>query len=168
MLYVIVFFAALLYFLPKENLYFFAEHQLKKEGVVIDDEVSVQRAFGLELEHPTFYFRDIPVAKALHVQSECYILYNRIVFEKVRPAEMLQKLFALRIEKAQAQWAVWDPAYIRLEATGAFGSLSAEMAVASKHVVVTIVPAKGAVKRYRELFAKMKKVKGGYRYEHSF
>ncbi|MCK5111611.1 MAG: hypothetical protein KAQ94_08830 [Arcobacteraceae bacterium] len=58
----IVFCLATLLFLPKHNLYYAAEKELKKYDVIISDEKFSSQLFGFKLENASLFVKEVNIA----------------------------------------------------------------------------------------------------------
>ncbi len=61
--YIVLFCFTLLYFLPKQSLYFLAEYELNKYDVIISDEKFKSNIDGIELEDAIIYIKGVNIAK---------------------------------------------------------------------------------------------------------
>lgn len=61
--FIVVIILSLLVFLPKQSLYFLAEHELKKYDVVISDEKFIPNLFGFKLEDAELHVKGVNIAK---------------------------------------------------------------------------------------------------------
>ena len=168
-LYVILFFAALLFFTPKENLYYFGEEQLKPLGIVLADEEVIDHGFSLSLEHATLYFKKIRSAEIAHVDAKIFAVYNSLYIEKIVLDPAVDQFFPPEISHINVTHSVLSPLHVSADAEGDFGSATAQINLADRNGTLVVVPSKMMTSRFRNTLRQLKKSKeGDYYYEFKF
>jgi len=168
-LYVILFFAALLFFTPKENLYYFGEEQLKPLGVVIADEEVIDHGFSLSLEHATIYFKKIRSAKIASISTKVFGVYNNLYVENIVLDPAVEQFFPPEITHINVTHSLLSPLQVTADAEGDFGSATAQVNLADRNGTLVVIPSKMMTSRFRNTLRQLKKSKGGdYYYEFKF
>lgn len=167
--YFVLFFGALLFFTPKENLYYFAEEQLKPFDVVIGYEEAVDRGFTLELLHAKLYVQKIKSADIKSASIGLYGLYNTVSLNKIVLDKTFEQFFPLVIEHVDLHHSLFNPFNLSAEATGDFGEAVASVDLLEHNASVIVRPSKLMLSRYKGTLKQLKKTKeGDYRYDYQF
>ena len=168
-LYLILFFAALLFFTPKENLYYFGEEKFKPLGVVIADEEVIDHGFSLSLEHATLYFKKIRSAEVAHLDAKIFALYNSLHVEDIVLDPAVDQFFPPEITHITVTHSILSPLQVHADAEGDFGSATAQIDLADRNGTLTVLPSKMMKSRFRNTLRQLKKSKeGDYYYEFKF
>lgn len=168
-LYMVLFAAALLFFLPKSSLYYALEHALEKQHIVIGDEALREKAFALELDHADIYVEGVRAAKVMHTEIHPWLLYNSVEIRGVRLESMLKEFLPTRVERLDVEYALWDPLHLRFFAYGDFGKATGSVDLLKRHLEVSVQPSKSMRLHYAAVLGRMRKAKeGGFVYEQSF
>lgn len=168
-LYATLFFAALLFFAPKENLYYFAEEQLKPLGVVIGYEESVDHGFTLEILHAKLYVQKIKSANIASITIGTFGLYNSVSVNNVVLDKTFEQFFPPLIQRIDVDQSIFSPLQLSAEAVGDFGEATATVNLLERNISVIMKPSKLMLSRYKNTLRQLKKSKeGDYRYEYKF
>jgi len=168
-LYAVLFFAALLFFTPKENLYYFAEEQLKPLGVVIGYEEAVDHGFSLEILHAKLYVQKIKSANIGSINIGAFGLYNTVSVDNVVLDKTFEQFFPPLIQHIEIDQSIFAPLQLSGEAVGDFGEATATVNLLERNVSVVMRPSKLMISRYKNTLRQLKKSKeGDYRYEYRF
>ena len=168
-LYVVLFIAALLFFTPKENLYYFAEEQLKPLGVVIGYEDAIDHGFTLEISHAQLYFKKIKSADVGSINIAIFGLYNAIDIKNIVLDSAAEQFFPPLIEHIEIRQNIFAPLEISAQALGDFGEAQAVVNLSDRNGTVLLTPSKLMSKRYRNTLRQLKRTKEGtYRYAFKF
>lgn len=169
LIYAAVLCAALMFFAPKVNLYYQAEHALKPYGVIISDEHPIDRGFWLDVEEAKLYVQQIESAKATETRLMLFGFYNQVEIRDVELASALQQFVPASIERILIRYTVLDPLHVTLEASGDFGTATARFSVTERTLLAEIAPSKLMTSRFGHTLRTLKKNEaGGYLYESRF
>ena len=169
LLYTALFFGALLFFTPKESIYYFAEEQLKPMGVIIADEEAVDHGFTLELTHLDLYVQKIKSAEIKSAKLAIFGLYNSLSVSNVLLDKTFEAFLPPLIHRADLQQSLIDPLHINASAVGDFGEAEARVDLLERSVKVFLKPSRLMLTRYKNTLRKLKKTKeGDYSYEYKF
>ena len=168
-LYGILFFGALLFFTPKENLYYFAEEQLKPLGVVIGYEEAVDHGFHLEILHSKLYIQKIKSANIASIDIGIFGLYNTVSIDNVLLDKTFEQFFPPLIERIDLYQSIFSPLSLNADAVGDFGEATATVNLLDRNVSVILKPSKMMRSRYKSTLKQLKKSKeGDYSYVYKF
>lgn len=165
--YTLLFFGALFFFTPKEELYYFGEEQLKPLSVVIGYEEVVDHGFSLELLHAQLYVQKIKSANIASTTIGLFGLYNTVGIKDITLDKTFEQFFPTGIEHIDIEHSILSPLKVNAEAVGDFGEAYATVDLLERKVHVKLTPSKLMLSRYRNTLHQFKKSKeGGYTYEH--
>jgi len=168
-LYTVLFIGALLFFTPKESLYYYGEEQLKPLGVVLGYEEAIDHGFTLEIQHAKLYVQKIKSANIGSIDIGLFLLYNSITVSNVVLDKTFEQFFPPLIERIDVQQSIFNPLNINAEAVGDFGEATATVNLLERNASVVLKPSKTMLSRYKNTLRQLKKSKeGDYRYEYKF
>jgi len=169
LLYVLLFFGALLFFTPKESLYYAAEEQLRSMGVIISDEEAVDHGFSLEIRDARLYVQKIKSADIGSATVAIFGFYNTLSAEKVLLDQTFEKFFPPVIEHIDLHQSILDPIHLKATANGDFGEAEASIDLLERSAALIVKPSKLMLSRYKSTLANLKKTEEGeYRYDYQF
>ena len=167
--YTLFFIMAVLYFAPKANIYYFAEQQLQKQGIIINDEALDDKGFTFEINHATLYVKKIESAKIEKITMHFLLLYNDIQVQDVVLSDMASMFVPLHVKSLFLTYSVLHPFHVKGKSSGAFGKADIDINLAKKVLHIVLKPSKEMLLHYRNTLRNMKKDKnGGFVYEQSF
>jgi hypothetical protein len=168
-LYALLFFGALLFFTPKENLYYFAEEQLKPLGIIIAYEEFIDHGFSLEIRHAQLFIQKIKSAEIGSATFTVFGLDNTVVVSNVLLDKTIEQLFPPLIQRIDLHQSVISPLRIHAEATGDFGRAEASVDLLKRSVNVLLKPSRLMLTHYKNTLGNLQKTEeGDYRYEYKF
>jgi len=169
LLYTLLFVAALLFFTPKENIYYFAEEQLKPLGVIISQEETIDHGFTLEISQAHLYVQKIKSADIGSLTVKLLGVYNHIGASKVILDPTFEQFFPPVIEHIDLRQSLINPFHINAAATGDFGEAQATVDLLERSVIVILKPSTLMRKRYQNTLKMLTRTEeGDYRYEYQF
>ncbi|MCJ7766464.1 MAG: hypothetical protein MUP09_11055, partial [Thiovulaceae bacterium] len=158
-----------LFFAPKENLYYFAEEQLKPLGVTIAYEEVIDHGFSLEIKYANLYVQKIKSADIESAIFSIFGLYNTVSVSNVRLDKTFEPFFPLLIQRIDLRQNAITPLRIDADALGDFGKAEASINLLERTVDVLLKPSKLMRTRYKNTLSNLQKTKeGNYRYEYKF
>jgi len=168
-LYTLLFFGALLFFTPKENLYYFAEEQLKSQGVIIGYEEVIDHGFSLEIRHAQLYVQKIKSAEIGSATFTVFGLFNTVSVSNVLLDKTFEQFFPPLIQRIDIRQNVLSPFRVDADATGDFGKAEAHVDLLKHSVNVLLKPSRLMLTHYKSTLGNLQKTKeGDYRYEYKF
>lgn len=169
MLYVALFFLALLYFLPKEHLYYLLQQELKEQKITLTQKSLQEKSFGLALENLTVSYEGVPVATIKHLDCTLFVFYNNLKAEGVTLSALTSSYLPPKLSYINANYSIVHPLNIDIEAKGAFGFLHVTMNVLEKRISAQLKPSHILQSNYRRSLRYLKREKNGeYSYAKSF
>jgi len=164
--YALFFFVMLIVFLPKENLYFALEKELKKENIIIYNETIEEGLFSLDLDESIINFQKIDIAKVDSINFNIYGLYNSLEATNIRLFTFSKNFLPSKISSLKLQYSVLDPLVITIYSKGDFGVLDGRYDFIKKLLQIKVIPSKKMLKEYKNTLRFLKKSQNGeYIYE---
>lgn len=161
--------AALLFFAPKENLYYLAEKKMAAYGIVFSGEALHERATALRVERAELYVKEVQSASIEQADIICLGLYNRVDARGVRLAPAFEQLFPGSIETVTLTYTVFDPLHLIAAAAGDFGTAEARISLRDRMARVVMTPSQLVTTRYAHMLGNFSRDEtGGYVYEYRF
>ena len=163
-LFIVALYIGAVVFMPKTQLYYYAEKQLKDRGIVIGNEKIVEKIASLELQHPVAYFQGVDVARAANVKVTPLLLVNKVEANSVELLNIAKKFIDINIDTIRAKQSIFKPYRVKIDATGSFGVAHgyADLKNRILHLDLTEPKSISSIKRY------LKKGEKGWYYESKF
>ena len=121
LIFVVIFYFSLLLLAPKKELYYKAEQELYKSGIIIDGEDVKETPLGVELMHPTLIYNGIKVATAKEIKIISLLLYTKITINDIEDKAGLQNFFPLMPQSMLIIHKIWKPYKFDIKIVGKFG-----------------------------------------------
>ncbi|MDB2562090.1 hypothetical protein N9X61_00650 [Sulfurimonas sp.] len=167
--YSLFFMFALLFFVPKVSLYHYAEKQLQKQKVIFSNEVPIDKAFSLGLQHMDVSYDSIQSAKVENVDIKLFMLYNHVHIQNIELSEMAAAFLPTKIDNIDIEYTLLNPLEIIASSSGDFGDASASLNILDRNVSVILMPSELMQKKYTKTLRNMKKnTEGSYEYAKTF
>lgn len=155
--------------LPKINLYYQFEHEIKPYGIILSGEQLDDKGLWLNIKDATLYVKQIESAHAQNIDVIFLGLYNRIDLKKIALSSTFEQFVPTDIEHLRVRYSVLDPLHITVDAAGDFGTAQAKASLNERTIAVTLQPSKLMKTRFRSTLNRLKKDEtGGYLYESRF
>ncbi len=119
----IVFWFALLLFMPKQELYFTLEKELAKQDIEINEESIEEGVFSLTLIKPVIYVKGIKIATIEKINIFTLIFTSNINIRSLSLDDSLKSFAPQKIDVANISHSLLSPFKVTIEAKGSFGVL---------------------------------------------
>jgi len=160
-----VFWFALLLFMPKEELFFALEKELKHYDVVIDEERLEENLLSLNLVNAHIYVKGIEVATVEKMNIFTLLFTSNINIKALTLDDSLKSFAPQHIEVANISHSLLSPMHAHIEAKGSFGLLEGEIDLKTRTLRVDFTETTAEIAKIR---ANLKKDEKGLYYETSF
>ncbi len=168
-LYFIFFILALIYFTPKNSIYYFLEKELKPYGVIISDEEVTDRAFFLEILHSNISFEKIQSVSISTTDIKIFALYNSINFKDIVLSSVAESFIPLHVENVNIIYTILSPLHILGSSYGEFGEVHMSVSILERKLHVTLIPSELMLKKYQSTLGNfVKNQNGEYEYDKVF
>ena len=162
---IMVFWFALLVFMPKQELYFTLEQELAKQGVEINEQSIESGIFSLNLIKPTVYVKGIKVATLEKINVFTLFFTTNINVKSLVLDDSLKSFAPQKIDVANISYSVFSPFNVNIEAKGSFGLLEGSANLNERSVRLNFTE---TTKEIDSIRSNLKKDEKGLYYETSF
>lgn len=155
---------ATLMFMPKKQLYYTLEHELLKQGIVINEESIDEGIFTLTIEGASVYVKGINVAAVDEISIFTLLFYSSVKVENIIFDDTLKNFVPPKIEKTVVMNSILSPFKAFITSLGSFGLAEGIANLNTRTIRIDMVDVKN-IKTIRKQFKKDEK---GLYYETSF
>ncbi len=120
----IIFWFALLVFMPKQELYFTLEKELAKQDIEINEQSIQEGIFSLNLIKPVIYVKGIKIATIEKINIFTLIFHTNINMKLLSLDDSLKSFAPQKIDVADISYSLFTPFKVNIEAEGSFGVIS--------------------------------------------
>jgi len=167
--YILFFILAVVYFLPKLNLYYFAEQELQKQKIIISNETIIEQMFSLELQKAILSYESVDVATISKADVQLFVLYNTLTLQDVNLSSMASTFVPLQVDTLEVKYTILNPLTIYMHSKGAFGEADAMLQIKDRNITILLKPSSLMQKQYANSMRKLKKNNNGeYEYAKNF
>ncbi len=164
--YTLFFLLALMYFTPKLSLYYFVEHQIKKYGVIIDDEVVVDNGLSLSIYDAKVNVKSIESVKIKDTQIQLFGFFNSVSLRGLELSSVAASLVPTKVESVDISYNIFQPLNLNAQAVGEFGEADASFDFLDFAIHLELHPSQKMLRDYRQTLSNLKKSKEGvYTYD---
>lgn len=167
--YFVFFILALIYFSPKESIYYLAEQEVKKYKVVFSNEKITDSGFSLGLSNITASYNSIHSANIENINMKMFLIYNSISAKNIKLSDMTASFIPLHVKNVDISYTILNPLVIGLNATGEFGIAEGEVNILDRNISIVVTPSKMMETKHKDTLMNLRKNNnGGYNYDKSF
>jgi hypothetical protein len=148
-------------FIPKVNLYHFAETELKPFGIILSHEKARDSGLSLKIEDSSLSVKKIPSANIANIEIKLWGLYNDVSVEGVVLSNAVKSFAPTKIKTINLNYNIFNPLEITAYADGAFGIARGTLSVLERKIHIDLEPSKIMKKNYKSTLRNLKRVKGG-------
>ena len=163
-LFLVTLYIAFVAFMPKQELYFYLETKLKKEGIIIYNEKFKETPLELDIYNGVVDFNGVDVARFSQITLKPYLFINTLSLENAELLDLAKKALDIEIEKLQAKHTLLKPFIIDIKASGNFGSAVGYIDLKKRIVHIDITDAQN-IRTLKKFLTKGEK---GWYYESRF
>jgi hypothetical protein len=163
-LFLITLYVAFVAFMPKEQLYFYLEKELNKNGIVIYNERFKETPLSLVVSNGVVSYQGVDVARFSKLEAKIYLLFNQVELENVELLDLAKKALDVELEKLKASYIISKPFLVTIDAKGSFGTAKGYIDLKKKILHIDIVDVQNiiALKKF------LRKGEKGWYYEQKF
>jgi hypothetical protein len=167
--YLLFFVMALIWMIPKVNLYYTLEATIEPMGVVIADETARDEGFGLKIDGAHCLWKGMRVADVEHARLLALGIYNRIDINTVTPDEALSAIVPFGVESLVLTHSLAAPLHVSLDANGRFGTAEGVVFLSERRIELQLFPSTWMGATHASVLKWFEKDEEGvYRYAASF
>ena len=162
---IIVFWFALLVFMPKQELYFTLEKELLKQDIEINEQNIEEGLFSLNLINPEIYVKGIKIATVEKINIFTLIFTTNINLKSLILDDSLKSFVPKMTDVANISYSLFSPFIVNLEAEGNFGLLEGNVNLNERKLRIDFSE---TTKELDSIRSNLKKDEKGLYYETSF
>ncbi len=166
-IYFAVIYLSLIFFMPKENLWFTAEYFLKKNSLIVSNEKIKDFGFLLDIKDGNLYFEDLKIAKIKDFKAFPYIFYNLFLLKNINTTKEVENIINLQIKNLKLYQSVIKPFKVFIKGEANVGEISGFLDIKKRALKLVLTPL-ASFKNKKSLLRFFKKTKEGFVYEYSF
>ncbi|WP_457744494.1 hypothetical protein [Sulfurimonas sp.] len=167
--YVLFFILALMYFMPKKNVYYLVEKELQTNNIVISHEKVIDTGLSLKLTNLDVSMESIESAHIGSVDISLFGLYNTVEVKNIKLTTVASSILPVKINDVNIKYSILNPLNVTLNAVGGFGSVRGYANILDRNITLILKPSKTMKQKYRTtLYGLRKKSNGEYEYVQNF
>jgi len=155
---------ALLWIMPKQELYYKLEKVLEEKDIKINEARIEEGVFSLTLHQADIYVKGIKLATVEKVNLFTLLFYSKVGFDNLVLDETLKSMAPTNIEEAMISHIVLVPKRLNLDMAGSFWNAKGKASLAQKHLRVDFNSTQG-IEAFKP---KLQQDDKGWYYEASF
>jgi len=161
----VVFWFALLLFMPKEALYYALEEKLEAQGLKINEKSIETGIFSLNLIDADIYFKGINVAHVEKINIFTLLFTTNVNIKELVIDASLKKFAPEKIDQANLTHMLFSPMKITILASGSLGDIAGVLDLKEKKLRLNF---SNTTKEIDLLRGNLQKDEKGWYYETSF
>lgn len=166
LVFIIVFYIALIALMPKINLWYTLENYIKDKKIVIDEKIVSDQWFWLNIDQAVFLFDGLKSANIENIKIYPLLAYNKVVVKNITAGQDVKNVFNFNAEELTLQYSIRDIKHLFIASHGDFGKIEGSVDLMEQKINVKLIPSK-AFESNKFLLQTFKKTKEGYIYESS-
>ena len=167
-LFLIIFFVALIFTLPKEAIWFKFENLVYQKEIVIDGEKITENPIFLNLQNGEIIFSGMSVAYFEEMNILPLLFYDKISIQNIKIGKDMQQFKELSMKNLDFEYSVIHPVKLLFSGDGDFGRLKGRINFKENKVDILLFPT-DQFKKVRFIMKHFKKHEnGGYVYNAKF
>jgi hypothetical protein len=159
---------AVVFFLPKKEIYYLGERYLDALGVAISSEEASDYGWLFSLKGGAIYYDRMQTAENNRLSLFASIFYNELSLEPFSFASELNSIFPTRVDFLKARHTIFLPHKIFLSGEGEIGAISGWIDLFARKIYIVINAPSEIQQKYGQIFAVLEKKSEGFVYERDF
>jgi len=155
---------AILFFMPKQALYYKLEEILLENDIKINEKNIEEGLFSLTLHDSKVYVKGIELATIEKIDFFTLLFYTKVEVNKLVLDPSLKNVAPTHIDEIKIAHAIWNPLNVSLDAQGSFGNVNGQASLLERHIRVDF----NETKNTEMLKGSLKQDEKGWFYETSF
>lgn len=168
LIYTILFVMTLVYFLPKENMFYLLEKKLFENKIIISNEKITEKSFSTLIDDSDVYYNNLKFSKVNNIDISTYIFVNNIKITHVKISDDFKNFLPQNIKYININHSILNPTNLEIDSKGEFGELSGIVNLINRRITVTLNASNQMKNRYKIVLNRMKLKEGKYTYEYKF
>ncbi|NPA73472.1 MAG: hypothetical protein GXO12_02055 [Epsilonproteobacteria bacterium] len=156
------------YFLPKEELFYFAQRKLNGYYIGFYSQKIEDKGFKLKTVNDSIKYDKLDIANIKEADLTTFVLWNDFIAKDIRLSDVSSSIVPRNIEYVKLIWSPFSGYKIKVDIKGDLGVAVGYIDILHKKIVITLKPSNLMKKRYYSTLRGLKKIKAGYKYVKSF
>jgi hypothetical protein len=161
----IIFWFALLIFMPKQELYFTLEKELAKQDIEINEQSIDEGVLSLNLIKPVIYVKGIKIATIEKINIFTLLFNTNINVKALILDDSLKSFAPEKVDVANISYSLFSPFKVHIEAKGSFGNIDGYANLTERNLRLDFTE---TTKELGSIRSNLKKDEKGLYYETSF
>ncbi len=167
--YSLFFILALIYFVPKVNLYHYIETKLQSQKVIFSNEEIKDNSFSLSINNIEVSYESIQSANIQSIEIHMFLLYNSISLKNIELSSVISSFIPLHIDSVEVKYSIFNPMNLVINASGEFGEAKGKFSILDRNLTMQIEPSELMLKGYKSTLNNLSKNETGeYSYDKTF
>jgi len=163
-IYITFFILSLIYFAPKENIFYFAQKQLYRQGIAISTEVCNDGGFNLDIKDADILYSSIKFATIKDLDIFTLLIYNKIDAQNISLSPSVKNFIPANIRQLTITYHIFNPLKITIEGFGRIGKIDGYYSILQNKVHIFLQPSNFMKKNYQTSLRRLKKDQQGRLY----
>jgi len=157
----LIFLYSLVYFLPKENLYYFALEKLQNEKILINSKKIKDKFFSLNIKDSVIFYDSIKALEVSNIDLNIYLFTNSLNISNISLDDMLKRFLPSKIKTLEVSYTILNPLVVNIKANLVQAKVYGIFDITSNTVTLYLKPSKQFLKLYKDILKNMKKQENG-------
>lgn len=167
--YLIFFILALMYFTPKETIFYLLEKELKNHDVIISNETLSDRGFSLDVSDADIFVKSLKSANVQESNIKIFALYNSLTLSNITLSSAAASFIPLHVDELCVSYSVFNPLNVKAYSLGEFGEAELTFSLLDRALHIDIIPSDLMKQKHKNSMRQLKKSEdGGYSYDRTF
>ena len=167
-LYVFVFLAFFICFLPKESFYNLLEKELEKNQIIVSNEIKDDKAFSFVVSNAEIFYQGINGTKIDEMRFETYLFDTNISLKNINILDSLSSFIPTPIDEVIINHSIFNFYKIKIKSKGIFGELTGDINLFTKELKLELNASDKMKTSYLKLLKNMRFENERYIYEYKF
>jgi len=160
----VVLWIAILFFMPKQMLYYKLEEVLAKNDMKINEKRVEEGLFSLKLYDSKIFVKGIELASIKEIDFFTLLFYTKVNIKDLELDGSLQNMAPTQIATSSVTHALWNPINLSMDAQGPFGGIDGTVALMNRSLRLDF----NETTQIQMLKANLKQDEKGWFYETTF
>ncbi|MEA2019871.1 MAG: hypothetical protein U9N59_15675 [Campylobacterota bacterium] len=168
--YFVFFIFMIVVLLPKNNIYFLLQKEIKQYSVELITKDVVSSYFTLALKDTNIKYENIDVGQVSNVEVTTYLLSTKVDVDTIKLDSMVSKFIPSDIDKVSLEHSIMNPNEVNIQIDFKDGLAFGSVDLLQRVVKLNITISKKLQSQFRQTIRVLKKTKtkGNYTYEYKF
>lgn len=165
---IVLFFAFLIIFYPKEKFFNYALFNIQKEKIVLNNYKFKEQLFGFNLINTDILYDNINMANIKQSKINTYILFNKVTLKNIKLDDSLNQFLPSNINSAQVSYNVLNPLFIDINIYAKEFKIKGYFDIINQKIFLKFKMSKIIKRKYKKLINELKydKQTKDYTYEY--